>query len=102
MFLERSRVLTARVTETERQIETLRKHLGALRQTELTRKSVAPSIQNVLDVYATLRTPAEKNALLKTVLDHAVYFKSQGGAWRESDMQLYVYPKIMAGELLIT
>ena len=56
----------------------------------------------MLDVYATLRTPAEKNALLKTVLDHVVYFKSQGGAWRESDMQLYVYPKIMAGELLIT
>lgn len=102
VFLERSRVLAARITETERQIETLRKHLGALRQAELTRKSVAPSIQNVLDVYATLGTPAEKNALLKTVLDHAVYFKSQGGAWRESDMRLYVYPKIMAGELLIT
>lgn len=102
VFLERSRVLAARITETERQIETLRKHLGALRQAELTRKSVAPSIQNVLDVYATLGTPAEQNALLKTVLDHVVYFKSQGGAWRESDMRLYVYPKIASGELLIT
>ena len=102
VFLERSRVLAARITETERQIETLRKHLGALRQAELTRKSVAPSIQNVLDVYATLGTPAEQNALLKTVLDHVVYFKSQGGSWRESDMRLYVYPKITSGELLIT
>jgi len=102
VFLERSRVLAARVTETERQIETLHKHLGALRKAELMQKNVAPSIQNVLDVYATLESPAEKNALLKTVLDHAVYFKSQGGAWRESDMRLYVYPKLMPKELLIT
>ena len=47
-------------------------------------------------------TAQAQNALLKTVLDHVVYFKSQGGAWRESDMRLYVYPKISSGELLIT
>lgn len=102
VFLERSRILAGRITEAERQIETLRKHLGSLRKADLTRKNVAPSIQNVLDVYATLEDPAEKNALLKTVLDHVVYFKSQGGAWRESDMRLYVYPKLMGKELLIT
>ncbi len=102
VFLERSRILAARISEVERQIETLRKHLSSLRQAELTRKSVAPSIQNVLDVYATLGTPAEQNTLLKTVLDHVVYFKSQGGAWKESNMKLYLYPKVMPGKLLIT
>ncbi len=102
VFLERSRVLASRVTELEQQIKTLREHLSALRKAELTRKSVAPSIQNVLDVYATLETPAEKNALLKTVLDHVVYYKSQGGAWRESDMRLYVYPKLVPKESPIT
>lgn len=102
VFEERSRILAARITETERQMEALREHLRALRQAELTRKSVAPGIQNVLDVYATLKAPAEQNALLKTVLDHVIYFKSQGGAWRESDLRLYAYPKLRPGGLLIT
>ena len=101
-FLERSRILGARIAEAEERDETLRKHLDALRQAELAKKNAAPRIQNVLDVYAALETPAEQNALLKAVLDHGVYFKSQGGAWRESDMRLYVYPKIMPDELLMT
>lgn len=95
VFLERSRTLAARATEAERQIDSLRKHLSALRRAELLQKSLIPRIQNVLEVYGTLGTAAEQNALLKSVLDHVVYFKSQGGAWRESDMQLYVYPKVM-------
>lgn len=94
VFLERSRVLAGRITEAENQVAALREHLISLRQSELTRKSLAPRIQNVLDIYDTLETPAEKNALLKTVLDHVVYSKTVGGRYREHDLQLYVYPKI--------
>lgn len=94
VFLERSRVLADRISVTEKQIESLRGHLSALRQAELTRKSLVPQIQNVLDVYYTLETPAEKNALLKTVLDHVIYSKSVGGRYKENDLALYVFPKI--------
>lgn len=96
VFLERSRVLASRITEAENQVAALREHLVSLRQSELTRKSLAPRIQNVLDIYDTLETPAEKNALLKTVLDHVVYSKSVGGRYRKHDLKLYVYPKVAA------
>lgn len=94
IFLERSRILAARIEEAERQVKNLRQHLAALRKAELLQKSIAPRIQNVLEVYHTLETAAEQNTLLKSVLDHVVYFKSKGGNWQESDMQLFVYPKI--------
>jgi hypothetical protein len=92
LFLERSRLLAERTTETERQVSALEGHLASLRQAELLRKSIAPRIRNVLDVYGTLETPAEQNALLKSVLDHVVYTKTARG--KKSDLQLFVYPKI--------
>ena len=94
VFLERSRVLAGRITEAEQQVASVREQLVALRKAEMTRNSLAPRIQNVLDIYDTLETPAEKNALLKTVLDHVIYSKTVGGRYRENNLQLYVYPKI--------
>lgn len=94
VFLERSRVLAGRISEAEKQEAALRVNLTSLRQAELNRKSLAPRIRNVLDIYETLENPAEKNALLKTVLDHVVYEKSTGGRYKKSDMKLYLYPKI--------
>lgn len=94
VFLERSRVLTGRITEAEKQIKSLEAHLAALREAMHTRKSLVPRIQHVLDVYASLGTPAEQNALLKSILDHVVYSKSVGGRYQASDMRLYVFPKI--------
>lgn len=94
VFLERSRVLADRISEAEHQEKALREHLASLRKTELIQKGLAPRIRNVLDIYSTLDSAGEKNALLKTVLDHAVYTKKTGGRYRESDMRLYIFPKI--------
>jgi len=93
VFLERSRNLTIRVTDAEKRIQTLSEHLFSLRQAELARKSMVPQIRNVLAVYENLETPGQKNALLKSVLERVVYFKTVGGQWKASDMQLFVYPK---------
>lgn len=94
VFLQRSKLLAKRITEAEAQESALRDHLASLRKAELTQKSLVPRIQHVLDIYDTLETPAEKNALLKTVLDRAVYAKSSGGRYGESNLQLYIYPKL--------
>ncbi len=94
VFLERSRALAARITDAETQLGSLSNHLNALQQASAVQKDIVPKIQNVLDGYGMLETPAEKNALLKTVLDHAVYSKSVGGQWHESDLKLYIYPKL--------
>ena len=94
VFLERSRNLATRITDAEKLIRTLSEHLSAQHQAELARKSMVPQIRHVLDVYEGLETAAQKNALLKSVLDHVVYFKTVGGQWRKSDMQLFIYPKV--------
>lgn len=94
VFIERSRTLASRIMEAEAQVKTLSDHLASLRKTDSALKELIPKIENVLDIYNTLETPAEKNALLKTILDHAVYSKSVGGQWRESDLSLYIYPKL--------
>ena len=94
VFLERSRLLTNRISEAEHQESVLRDHLASLRKTELIQRGIAPSIQNVLDIYDTLETVAEKNALLKTVLDHVVYTKTVASRFGKTDLKLYVFPKI--------
>ena len=94
VFLERSRVLASRIVQAEAQLETLSGHLDTLRQSHDAQRDLFPHIQNILDIYDMLETPAEKNALLKSVLHHAVYSKSTGGQWRESDLKLYIYPKL--------
>ena len=38
---------------------------------------IRPKVETVLDAYSLASTPAEKNALLRTVIDHAVYDKTQ-------------------------
>lgn len=94
VFLERSRILAGKIGAAETQLTELHAHLSAIRRAELARKSTVPRIRHVLSVYDRLGTAAEKNALLKTVLDHAVYAKTVGGRYRESDLRLFVFPRL--------
>ena len=94
VFWERSHVLASRISDAEMQLDTLSDHLNILKQSAAAQKDLVPRVQNILDIYNILETPAEKNALLKSVLHHAVYSKSTGGQWRESDLKLYIYPKL--------
>lgn len=93
VFLERSRVLAGRISDTEKQVDALREHLAALKQAELARTSIVPRIQHVLDVYYTLETPEEKNRLLKTALDHVIYVKTVGGRYQDSDLAALCFPQ---------
>lgn len=94
IFLERSRLLAARISEAEKAAQNLRKHLAALNNVKQARRQLIPRIKSVLEIYDSLTNPADRNALLKSVLDHAVYSKTIGGQWKQSNMQLFVYPKL--------
>lgn len=94
VFLERSEMLAGRISETESTLRSLREHLYAKRNAEQTRPQLISHVQNVLDVYHTLDDPADKNALLKSVLDHVIYSKSVGGSGKKSDLKLFIFPKI--------
>lgn len=92
VFLQRSRVLTGRMDDAGKAVRQAEKSVAALAEARLTRERLAPRIRSVLDVYDTLDDPADQNALLKSVVDHAVYHKTVRG--KGSDLRLYVYPRV--------
>ena len=98
LFLERSHTLAQRISDAELTISTTQEQLAALRSAQDARLALIPNIQHVLDTFPQLDSPAEKNALLRTILDHAVYHKSVGGRYAESDLKLYLYPKVTSAK----
>lgn len=92
VFVRRSKILASRIDEAEKTVRQIKATIASLRTAEHTRRTLVPRIRNVLNIYDTLDSPADKNALLKSVLDHVVYSKTIRG--KKSDMRLYVYPRV--------
>lgn len=59
--------------------------------------TILPQVRNVLGAYDLSATPAEKNALLRTVIDHIVYTKNQR-CYRNNaptdHLSLVLYPRV--------
>lgn len=98
LFQERTQTLAGRILEAEVQLAKLEEHLSALQRAKAVLPAGPLPLGQILDTYALLETPAEKNALLKIILDHAVYIKAQGGQGRTSDLTLYLYPRLAGTE----
>lgn len=94
VFLERFRVLDGKITEAVNEEQNLRCHLKTVHEAEQARSPLAAQDQNVLNLYRFLKSPLDQNTLLKSVLDHVIYSKAIGGQWKQSDLKLYIYPKI--------
>ena len=94
----RTQTLAGRILEAEVQLAKLEEHLSALQRAKAVLPAGPLPLGQILDTYALLETPAEKNALLKIILDHAVYIKAQGGQGRTSDLTLYLYPRLAGTE----
>jgi len=95
VFLSRSRDLADRQAAAELEKIEAGKELVRLRAIRQTQNTQLPRLKHVLDAYSDAATPEEKNALLKSVLEKAVYKKSRrarsaGG----SDMTLDLYPRL--------
>ena len=64
----------------------------------LTEKEVIiPKIENVLDIYDKLKTPEEKNRLLKTVIEKVTYIKEKKTLKKTddpTDFEIHIYPKL--------
>lgn len=97
VFMERSRELNGKIQEAE---VSIRQAIGAL---EMERKRVTakveiiPKVKDVLARYHKVDDPAEKNELLKSVIESVVYKKDIGGRWNieaRSTFELVLYPKL--------
>ena len=93
-FLTRSRENAARRKDTEERLAALRQRAEDLRSILYNRQTLAPDLRHVLDAYPS-STPAEKNALLKSVLSKVVYSKTSRERWGNgSDMHIDLFPRL--------
>ena len=92
-YLERQQALSERKEEITAQIDSIQKKLDNKRQ-RMSRERFIPQLEHVLDVYWTLDDAAEKNALLKTVLEKCVYQKEKKGIHHMRDYELTLYPLV--------
>lgn len=101
-FIERSKVLAQRIKETNESIKRSEQELETEKKRISAKVETIPKVEYVLETYHQTDDPAQKNSLLKTVLDHATYLKEKGGRWSGAMDQftLKLYPKLPAEEKL--
>ena len=97
MFRQRSQSVTERLEKAKAEHAHLSEQLDNAQKVLTAKTEFIPKVEHVLNVYDTLGSPAEKNQLLKEVIDHAEYHKAKSGAYKGvsvDDFELIVYPKM--------
>jgi DNA invertase Pin-like site-specific DNA recombinase len=92
IFIERSNNLAERIETNTNAIKKAQAELIDEEKRQQARNDIIPTVERVLDLYPKTDDPAQKNMLLKSVLEKAVYFKSKGQF--KDDFKLVIYPNI--------
>jgi DNA invertase Pin-like site-specific DNA recombinase len=91
-YLERSQNLAERIEATRQAISETEKDIEQEKKKQQAQHDVIPKVEHVLDLYYKTNDPAEKNNLLKSVLEKATYLKER---WQRNDnFTLVLYPKL--------
>ena len=93
IFLERSKDISARLSALDADEEGFRAEIAkAQRATELQQRLI-PKMSSAIELYRAATNPAEKNRVLKEVLDHVVYTRTAGGRWApKNNFTLDLFP----------
>lgn len=95
MFFQRNAVMKNRKAELEEKLAFLRLELQEESGRDEAMKNLIPVLQTIHEAYFQIESPAARNALLKEVIDHTIYTKTQGGRWGKPDsFTLEIFPKI--------
>lgn len=100
-FLERSKNLSERIEAARSAKDQAVKQLSEAKHNELNKIEFLPKIEHLLEVYDSITTPAEKNEMLKEIIDKGIYTKEQSGARRgvsADDFELTLFPKLPKDE----
>lgn len=91
-YLERSQNLAERMDATKANIDKAKLALNQEIQREKAQIDIIPKIEKVLDLYPKLEDPAQKNKLLKSILDYCEYDKKK--SQRNDNFTLRLFPKL--------
>lgn len=95
MFLERNTRMLKRKNELSARLEELRRELKEETGRDAFARNLIPTIRTIHDAYLQIQSPAARNALLKEVIDHVKYTKTESGRWRDPDrFTLEIFPRV--------
>ena len=94
-FFERSAMMKKRKTELTARLKDLQMELQKEIAESDSVRNLLPTLQTIHDTYRTIQDPAVQNHLLKEVIDHIEYTKSESGRWgRPDNFSLKIYPRV--------
>ena len=95
-FLERSKLIKEKISTARIDKEELEKHLKQNSVKQEYTKIIIPKVEKVIELYPQLKTPVQKNELLKEVLEKVIYTKEASARWRAKpdDFELALYPRL--------
>ncbi|WP_379136083.1 recombinase family protein [Paenibacillus sp. sgz500958] len=98
VFMERSQNLTQRITEAENALARAKEELDLENRRSQAKSEIIPKVEHVLEVYHKTTDASERNELLKSVMEPAVYSKKEKGHWSKPEtmakFDLQLFPKL--------
>ena len=91
-FLERSQNISERINSAKESKTSIETKLSRYIEIETASYQLMPKIKCLLDVYETLPSAAQKNELLKEIIEKIEYTKDKAGS--PEDFQIVMYPKL--------
>ncbi|WP_033167681.1 recombinase family protein [Clostridium sp. KNHs205] len=91
-FLERSQNLSERINSANESKISIESKLSRYIEMETASNQLMPKIRHLLDVYESLPSAAQKNELLKEIVEKIEYTKDKAGS--PEDFQIVMYPKL--------
>ncbi len=96
-FLDRSQNLSERITKAKEAKTTIEADLAKQTENEFAAYQLMPKVKSLLDVYETLPSAAQKNELLKEIIEKIEYVKDKAATYNSGapdDFKLVLYPKL--------
>ena len=96
VFLERQKTINNRLKELEEQKIKAEEAIESKSQFGILINDYLPKVINVVNLYYTLNSPAQKNKLLKSVIDSVIYIRTVGGRWYDNkdNFSLKIVPQL--------
>lgn len=94
-YIERSKTIEQRIHSAEEALSEAQRMLDQEIKRYDARSRTIPQIEHLLNVYHNIESPAEKNALMKSIVEKVIYKKEKSGRWGGADhFTLKLKPKI--------
>lgn len=94
VFMARSKALTDRLAAAKESLKVLQEQSRRSSADAESQSALAPKIERIIELYRSLEAPTQKNALLKEVVEKAVYMKERTNRGKLDAFDLVIYPKL--------